>query len=619
MRQFGVLISIVMVSQLLGHPSKNIVRGILETISAETEGEKCISFQLSHFSFWYKQMTVTGEDEFGDTIERADRFITADLTIGFGYSVNKYFSFALKGEALGDIYITNNEIVKATTPDLSDIHEPDRVSLGLSSASLFLKGSYPLLNGKIVLGILPSVGLSISEDVFQERGDTNQFFWFYRGGYFRRFVPKNTFYSVMTLFTWRPEERMAFHSNFGYYGPKYGNNSQRLLLNLATEFYLPGASPFLEFHAEKFLDKTYGKGLSWGSFGLRFGKEAGATFTLAVNTYLSGKGETLSSPTSLPPWRPQIGIEMSFDYVSKPAPKKPPAPSPPPAPKEGIIAGKVVDKETGEPLAAVVKITVDTLVFEMKTDTLTGMYKFLDIPQGVVGIVAESEGYEKLSATVVVKGGETTLQDFALKPEKISLGILTGRVSDKKTNEPIYARISFVGVEGGPFYTDSSTGIYRIEVKPGTYGVKVEAEGYIPQAKVVLIKEDAPVIQDFELLKKGMRLVFQNIYFNTGRAILKPESFPILDSIAILLKENPDVVVEIQGHTDSRGSESYNLKLSQERAETVKNYLVKYHGIPPEMLIAKGYGESKPIASNETEEGRAKNRRVEFVILGKKP
>jgi outer membrane protein OmpA-like peptidoglycan-associated protein len=615
MRQLVGLILFLVISQIEGHPSKSVLRGVSETVSAETEGRRGILFQLSHFDFWYKQFTVNGIDEMGDSVTGTDRGITSDISIGFGYSFNRYFSFAVKGEVMGDLYITDNEILTAPMPDGSDSHEPDRLSLGLSKLLILLKGSYPLLNGKITVGILPALGLPISKDVFQERADTSRFFWFYRGGYLRRFVPQKTFYRIMGLFTWRPEERLALHWNLGYFGAELGT-SGRMVFNFATEFYLPGASPFIEFHAERFTDDKYGKGLSWGTFGFRFGKESGASFVLSASTFLSRKEDSPFSLTSLPPWKPQIGIGMSLDYVSKP---KPPKPTAPPPPKEGSIAGKVVDSETGEPIRAIVKLTVDTLLLEMVTDTLTGIYKFLNVPEGIVGLVAESEGYEKSSATVVVKGGETTLQDFELKKEKKPIGILTGKVSDKKTKEPLPAKITFVGVDIGPFFTDSSTGIYRIEVAPGTYGVKVEAEGYIPQAKVVLVKEESPVIQDFELLKKGMRLVFQNIYFNTGEATLKPESFSVLDSIALMLKENPDVIVEIQGHTDSRGSKGYNLKLSQARAEAVRNYLIKNHSISPERLIARGYGEERPIASNDTEEGRAKNRRVEFVILGKIP
>jgi outer membrane protein OmpA-like peptidoglycan-associated protein len=91
----------------------------------------------------------------------------------------------------------------------------------------------------------------------------------------------------------------------------------------------------------------------------------------------------------------------------------------------------------------------------------------------------------------------------------------------------------------------------------------------------------------------------------------------VLDSIALFLKEYPNVKVEIGGHTDSRGSDAYNLKLSQARAEAVRDYLIKVHNISPDRLIAKGYGERRLVVYPEkTEEDYQMNRRVEFTILG---
>ncbi len=105
------------------------------------------------------------------------------------------------------------------------------------------------------------------------------------------------------------------------------------------------------------------------------------------------------------------------------------------------------------------------------------------------------------------------------------------------------------------------------------------------------------------------------IHFDTNKADIKPEYIPVLEKFAKFLKENPKIKVEIQGHTDSVGSEEYNLKLSQKRAEAVKRVLVEKFGISPDRIIAKGYGESMPIAPNDTEEGRAKNRRVVAKII----
>jgi len=106
----------------------------------------------------------------------------------------------------------------------------------------------------------------------------------------------------------------------------------------------------------------------------------------------------------------------------------------------------------------------------------------------------------------------------------------------------------------------------------------------------------------------------ENIEFEFDSAKILPESKLILDEIAHILKNNPDIKVFIEGYTDDEGSDSYNLKLSQERADSVLNYLVA-KGVEPDRLTAKGYGESRPIADNTTEEGRAKNRRIEFIVI----
>ena len=109
--------------------------------------------------------------------------------------------------------------------------------------------------------------------------------------------------------------------------------------------------------------------------------------------------------------------------------------------------------------------------------------------------------------------------------------------------------------------------------------------------------------------------ILQQIFFKTNRATIKPESYPILDEVAAVLQANPDVKkIEIQGHTDDRGRDKYNLKLSDQRAKAVMAYLIKA-GVAKDRLTAKGYGETLPLESNETEEGRARNRRVAFQIL----
>ena len=105
----------------------------------------------------------------------------------------------------------------------------------------------------------------------------------------------------------------------------------------------------------------------------------------------------------------------------------------------------------------------------------------------------------------------------------------------------------------------------------------------------------------------------QGVYFDLDQATLKPESMAILDAAVKTMGDHGTLVVEVAGHTDSTGSEAYNQDLSERRAQVVYNYLVD-KGISADRMTWKGYGESSPIAPNDTAEGRAKNRRTELVI-----
>lgn len=107
-------------------------------------------------------------------------------------------------------------------------------------------------------------------------------------------------------------------------------------------------------------------------------------------------------------------------------------------------------------------------------------------------------------------------------------------------------------------------------------------------------------------------VIRQQVHFETNKAVIRPNSFALLDTVAQVLMDYPNIRVEVQGHTDDRGSDRRNLKLSQQRADAVREYLMG-RGVEPFRMTARGYGESRPIASNRTTDGRAANRRVEFV------
>jgi outer membrane protein OmpA-like peptidoglycan-associated protein len=106
--------------------------------------------------------------------------------------------------------------------------------------------------------------------------------------------------------------------------------------------------------------------------------------------------------------------------------------------------------------------------------------------------------------------------------------------------------------------------------------------------------------------------ITQQIHFEFDKDIIRPESFPILDAVAEVLQKNPDMRIEIQGHTDNKGSAKYNAKLSDRRAASVRKYLVS-HGVAADRLVSHGYGLSRPLVPNDTEQNRALNRRVQFM------
>jgi OOP family OmpA-OmpF porin len=104
------------------------------------------------------------------------------------------------------------------------------------------------------------------------------------------------------------------------------------------------------------------------------------------------------------------------------------------------------------------------------------------------------------------------------------------------------------------------------------------------------------------------------VFFDFDKWNLRPESFVELDRVVKLLQENPAIEIEMSAHTDSRGADDYNLRLSDNRARSVMEYILS-KGIDAKRITSKGYGETKPVATNDTDEGRQSNRRVEFTIV----
>lgn len=211
------------------------------------------------------------------------------------------------------------------------------------------------------------------------------------------------------------------------------------------------------------------------------------------------------------------------------------------------------------------------------------------------------------------------------KPASSSV-LLKGKVFDAKTKKPINASVHYEllpeGSDAGNTNVNPVTGEYKIILPYGEhYGISVSAEGYLPFSKNLDITEGnsfKEITEDVYLspVEIGTTLALNNIFFNQGKYDLLPSSYPELDRLVTIMENNPTMEIEIGGHTDNQGNLELNKKLSEDRAKAVMNYLVS-KGISEKRITWKGYGGSKPIASNATEASKKLNRRVEFTILKK--
>jgi outer membrane protein OmpA-like peptidoglycan-associated protein len=205
-----------------------------------------------------------------------------------------------------------------------------------------------------------------------------------------------------------------------------------------------------------------------------------------------------------------------------------------------------------------------------------------------------------------------------------------GKVIDKATGKPVNAKIMYErlpdGKGAGISQTNPETGEYEIKLPTGhLYGVRAEADGKLSESQNLDLRDvkadEVIESKDFNMapiematIAPNVTIVLNNIFFDFDKSLLKSESGPELDRIADLLKEKGTMEIEIAGHTDNVGPDAYNKALSERRAKTVVAYLVR-KGIDKNRLQVQFFGETKPIETNDTEEGREKNRRVEFKIL----
>ena len=208
--------------------------------------------------------------------------------------------------------------------------------------------------------------------------------------------------------------------------------------------------------------------------------------------------------------------------------------------------------------------------------------------------------------------------------DKPELTLLKGKIIDSKTGLPVEANIEVKDNALNEIVANTKsnklTGEYLISLPSGRdYGITITANGYFFHSENINIPESSPYFElsnniSLSRIGVGKSIVLNFVFFDSDKAVLKKESIIELERVLDLMRTNPKLSIEIAGHTDNVGSETYNKRLSNERAKSVVNWLME-HSIDKSRMVSKGYGFAKPIETNSTEEGRAKNRRTEFTVL----
>ena len=464
----------------------------------------------------------------------------------------------------------------------------------------------------------------------------------------------NSNYSMDLLITgdfsrWLPMTAVKAHLNFGYakYKQNYSFTDFRVTADtvgwnysdsidvafdvtdgvfnfgFGVEVPTPYADIFFEYTNQKLLDRENAS-VAYFTPGVRFKNSSGTfidiTFDLSTSEfdpqyYDLGHGlyQTDSTVTEaqraarapLPiggvfDWGVGIALGFSSDMASGEEESN-----------LATLSGTVTDSLTGAAVFSTITFP-GVAIPNVTSDEVSGFYTHR-IPAGEVPVTVVAPGYRDASAVIVLGRNQSINLDFTLVP---NLGTISGSVRDGE-GRPIANATIIIGSTSPVTVTTSTVGVYSAQVEAGTWPVAVQVEGYISDNQTTTIIANETVSLSFTLrsaLRAGEVMSFDNIYFASGSANLKPESYPILDSVAILLRDNPSARMQIAGHTDSDGGESSNQTLSERRAQSVHQYLTS-KGIAGNRLTTVGFGESNPVAANNSAANKARNRRIEFTVL----
>jgi len=404
------------------------------------------------------------------------------------------------------------------------------------------------------------------------------------------------------------EEKIGFATNRQGYPCKVNNPSQDLCL--ANQQTIPSTLTI------------GGRFLPW---------KRGFNLLAAVDIGTSGTNNFIEELSPVPPWTLYLGAGWAVDtkdrppvvqtkLVEKPVEK---------APSHGHVTGFVHETNKTDPIVGAIATYRDHPDLSPLASGADGKFAD-DVAPGKYTYDIKADGYKPGSCDAVVppEGGAVGT-DCALDALP-RVGIVDGHVRDAETSQPISGISVELKDSGGKtnrLNTDASGGFKFDGVTPGSASLSVQADGYLVMVTPTDVKARQEDTVDLMLRPKPKQglitltaneiQIKQQVQFALDSAVILPESFGLLTEIADTIIRNPQIKrIEVQGHTDNSGTAEHNKVLSEQRAEAVRAWLVQ-HGTPADRLVARGYGQEKPLVPNVTAGNRSRNRRVQFIILEK--
>ncbi|HEV3189807.1 MAG TPA: OmpA family protein [Polyangiaceae bacterium] len=376
----------------------------------------------------------------------------------------------------------------------------------------------------------------------------------------------------------------------------------------------------------------------------------GFSLLAALDIGLGGTSDFIEELQPVPPWTLFLGAGWAVDTWEHPPIVKAERVADVVSPNVHVV-GFVHEKDKNDPVVGAVVAYRDHSELSRLATGPDGKFGD-DVPPGNYTFEITADGYkpavcEVAASSVAAAGGSRAVPppsdpgqpvrevrtraqvDVDCPMESLPrLGTVVGRVRDADTNQALPGiRVTMTDAQHKDLTGASyASGGFRFEgVSPGTAQLSVVAEGYLAlvtpedvkarqESSVDLLLRPKPKDPEVQVTTKEITIRHQ-IQFALDSAVILPESFGILTEVADTLIRHPEILrIEVQGHTDNSGTPEHNRQLSEERSESVRGWLVQ-HGVGPDRMLAKGYGQTRPLVPNVTAANRGKNRRVQFIIL----